>query len=478
MTWRDDLVSASFRGAEFFVASAESTVGRKTRFSNFWGTDETYIEDLGRATDEFMIEGYVIANIDNGFNYFEQRDQLIMALTDGVAGSDNYVKNNKGQTVGSNRLQGSVSNPKTGSVIAGMPVGKPGTLRHPFYGEIEAYLKEPAKITESFEEGGIARFQMVFIRWQQTVDTGWKINMVADFALQGISTFNGLIDNFQGIMSIGGAFLSSINGVMKTVLRGISKAIGSIQGALASTINAAQAIVNNSLNFADSVLSDPCEIASTIGGGVDSILSVCGMAGDNVQSGVVGACSGELRGSIYTLDGTSIPEKLTTYAVRALLNAALIDESYISSSIPSEQSDNATAVLDLFQGICLNNASQIAIRGEYVSKEKAQQVLNDVTDSIDAYLLRLGERSYDNTLAYQSIEDMRNGFINTMYSMMVNLEQVTDYSVPVNGQNTLALAYAKFDDVYRDTEIYEMNKPTVYHPGFITGGSTITILDS
>jgi prophage DNA circulation protein len=473
MTWRDDLVSASFRGAEFFVASAESTVGRKVRLSNFWGTDETYIEDLGRSTDEFMVEGYVIANLDNGFNYFDQRDQLIKALTEGVAGTDNNVtvpgKATGAYTVGS----GGVANKFSGGMSP-----RPGTLRHPFYGEIEAYLKEPAKITESFEEGGIARFQMIFIRWQQAQNTGWKVNMVADFALQGLSTFNGLIDNFQGIMSIGGAFLSSINGVMKTVLRGISKAIGSIQGALASTINAAQAIVNNSLNFADSVLSDPCEIASTIGGGVDSILSVCGMAGDNVQSGVVGACSGELRGSIYTLDGTSIPEKLTTYAVRALLNAALIDESYISSSIPSEQSDNATAVLDLFQGICLNNASQIAVRGEYVSKEKAQQVLNDVTDSIDAYLLRLGERSYDNTLAYQSIEDMRNGFINTMYSMMVNLEQVTDYSVPVNGQNTLALAYAKFDDVYRDTEIYEMNKPTVYHPGFITGGSTITILDS
>lgn len=474
MSWRDNLVTASFRGAEFFVASAESTVGRKVRLSNYWGTDETYIEDLGRSTDEFMIEGYVIANMDNSFDYFDQRDELIKALTEGVAGTDNNV------TVPGKGITGpyAVGSGGVGSKFTAGQGPRPGTLRHPFYGEIECYLKEPAKITESFEEGGIARFQMIFIRWQQAQNTGWKVNMVADFALQGVATFNGLIDNFSDIMQIGGAFLASVNGVMKSCLRGISKAIGSIQGAIASTINAAQAIVNNALNFTDSILSDPCEIASTIGGGVDAILNVCGMAGENVQSGIAGACSGELRGSIYTLDGSSVPEKLTLYAVRAYLNASELDESDMTTNIPAEQSDNSTAVIDLFQGMCINNAAQIAVRGEYVSKEKAQGILDDLTSCIDRYLLRLGERDYDNTLAYQSMEDMRNGFINTMHSIMENLEQVTDYIVPVNGQNTLALAYAKFDDVYRETEIYEMNKPSVYHPGFITGGSTITILDS
>lgn len=265
---------------------------------------------------------------------------------------------------------------------------------------------------------------------------------------------------------------------MRTALRGISRAVGSIQGAIASTINSAQAIVNDSLNFADSILSSPCGIASTIGGGVDSVLNVCGMAGEDVQSGIVGACSGELRGSIYTLDGTSIPEKLTIYAVRALLNASTINEASLTTTIPDEQSDNTSALLDLFQGICINNACQIAVRGEYVCKEKAQSVLDSVTDTIDAYLLRLGSRSWDVTLSYQSIEDMRNGFINTMYSIMADLEQVTDYIVPSQGNNTLSLAYDKFDDIYRDTEIYEMNKPTVCHPGFLQGGTTITILDS
>jgi len=305
-----------------------------------------------------------------------------------------------------------------------------------------------------------------------------RFDTLTSFDITALSTFNAFIDDFSGWMSIGGAFLGAIGNVMKTVLRGVSKMIGSIQGAIASTLNAAQSIVSSALNFTDSMLSSPCDIASTIGTGVDSILSVCGMAGESVSSGVVGACSGEIRGDVYDLDGTSIPEKLTMYAVRALLNASDIDENDVTSSIPNEQLDNAKAVIDLFKGICINNACRIAVRGEYVSKEKAQQILDDALDYIDTFLLRLGSRSYDVTLSYQALENMRNSFINTMYAIMVDLEQITNYSVPINGNNCLSLAYDKFDNVNRNTEIYEMNKPSVCHPGFLPAGQTITILDS
>ena len=57
--WRDQLIPASFRGVEFYVLKTEHTVGRKVRLSTFYGSDQAHIDDMGMATNEYQIEGYV-----------------------------------------------------------------------------------------------------------------------------------------------------------------------------------------------------------------------------------------------------------------------------------------------------------------------------------------------------------------------------------------------------------------------------------
>lgn len=463
-TWRDELISASFRGAEFYVLNSERVAGRKVRVSTYYGTDEAFIEDLGKASDEFMIEGYVIANGSNQLNYFLQRDRLIDALTTGKGGSSNIAKhaNSWGQ------IQD-----------IGKDTGNPGTLKHPFYGEIKAYLKEPARIVETFDEGGIARFTMIFIRWDEGPQEKFSSFDIAKLVLdQSLSTYNAFIDDFAAWMNVGGAFINAVGSVMRTVLKGVSKMISSVQGGIASSLSASAAIANEALNFTDDILSSPCQIASTIGMGVDSVLSAVGISSEAVSGGIVGLCSGELRGSIYKLDGSYIPEKLTVSCTRRILINSRRSETDCTDPIPDEQLDNAKAVADLYQALCLRNACVVAVTGSYSSKDLAQEIMDDVLDYIDAFLLRLGERTMDVTLAYNAMEQMRNTFSKCMYAKMESLEQLTSYVIPANGMNSLVLAYNKFDDISRSDEIFEMNRTIMEHPGFLPGGSSINMLDS
>ncbi|MFH1398751.1 MAG: DNA circularization N-terminal domain-containing protein, partial [Candidatus Woesearchaeota archaeon] len=94
MAWRDKLLwdleevsaggvvkyKSSFRGAKFFFERSEASVGRRNVVHQYPYKDSPYIEDLGRDTDEFTVDGYVVQNEENNLDYFTERDALINAL--------------------------------------------------------------------------------------------------------------------------------------------------------------------------------------------------------------------------------------------------------------------------------------------------------------------------------------------------------------------------------------------------------------
>ena len=75
MAWRDRLLPASFRGAEFYVASHGSdAAGRRVAVHEYPGRDTPYVEDLGRRTSEYTLQAYVL-----GTDYDRARDALVAA---------------------------------------------------------------------------------------------------------------------------------------------------------------------------------------------------------------------------------------------------------------------------------------------------------------------------------------------------------------------------------------------------------------
>lgn len=118
MAWRDDLRKASYRGVEFHVDAATLTAGRRLARHEYPQRDTPYLEDMGRKGREYKVEAFVI-----GADYMSQRDKLLAAI----------------ETAGA------------------------GQLVHPYYGTLQVAVSGECQITESTQQGGMARISIPFL---------------------------------------------------------------------------------------------------------------------------------------------------------------------------------------------------------------------------------------------------------------------------------------------------------------------------
>lgn len=118
------LLTASWRGIEFFSPDTSTLPGRRVAESLFPGIDQPAYEDFGEAPEEVTVYGMVL-----GDDYITQA----LALRDAF------------RTAG------------------------PGTLVHPWLGAMTAILPEPAEITFSASELRVARFSASFKRIDDSV---------------------------------------------------------------------------------------------------------------------------------------------------------------------------------------------------------------------------------------------------------------------------------------------------------------------
>lgn len=138
--WRDALLPASYAGAGFHVEGGGKSGGRRLSVHEYPKADTPNTEDMGRKARRWSITGYVI-----GPFYIDDRDALIAVC----------------------EAEG------------------PATLVHPTMGE-EQVRCESFSVTESREQGGIARFEMAFVEAGQdpgttaTADTQAQVGTAAD----------------------------------------------------------------------------------------------------------------------------------------------------------------------------------------------------------------------------------------------------------------------------------------------------------
>ncbi|ASX25784.1 DNA circularization protein [Candidatus Williamhamiltonella defendens] len=112
--WTNRLHPASFRGVPFQVEGEEGTFGRRVQTHEYPNRDKPYTEDLGRATRRFQISAYLV-----GEDYLAARDRLIGAI----------------ETPG------------------------PGTLVHPYYGELSVCMEGDVRVSHSGREGRLCRIR-------------------------------------------------------------------------------------------------------------------------------------------------------------------------------------------------------------------------------------------------------------------------------------------------------------------------------
>lgn len=200
MGWKDRLLKASFRGVPFEVESDDSTFGRRVETHEYPGRDKPYTEDLGRATRRFTIQAYVI-----GDNYFDVRDRLIAAV----------------DTPG------------------------PGTLIHPFYGEMKICVDGEVRVSHSSADGRMCRISFAFVEAGElsfpssgnaTRSRLFSSSSALSNAISGSFggfSLSGLPDFVQkGVLSDAGSMLGMVGDAFSFIDKGISSASRLMQGDL------------------------------------------------------------------------------------------------------------------------------------------------------------------------------------------------------------------------------------------------------
>ena len=422
--WRDRLIwaeennqqrkKASFRGIPFFIRDSGRSVGRRNVVHQYPLKDIPYIEDLGQDIDEFTINGYVVQNKDNQQDYIDERDLLIEALR------------------------------KFG----------PGTLIHPYYGELQVNLLGKARIEESFSQGGIARFTMTFVLvkegkgiWGNFEGESWGIEnapypkTVSDHAAfvddVAEASINRAKDSFFEMFNslalpsyTENSIMSSI-GELNKMLRLVSR---SVQAAFPSQVSQALAYLAKAYLGIDlSMISNACNLADGIIDMFNGLRSIGGLYGEVLSDRLLGACSsavygyysGPMSSSKYISDieiatgfenstieiPVKISEKFGQTAIRASLAmnrfgedgnitplsqyGGVIEPITISTYETARQSANLVAIINFVRVNAITVAIRTAVRVNYDSYDSAIEMTEEIVGELDALLLSLGNDSAD-----------------------------------------------------------------------------------
>lgn len=468
MSWRDNLVPGTYKGFPYYIKSSTRDSGRRVELKQFPNNDSPVVQDFGRDATTFTIEAYVIANKANNYDYMPDRNNLILAFDQiGV-----------------------------------------GELVHPYYGTLQVYPNGKLSISETTEEGGIAKISMPFVVVNEDVQ---KLilpsfqKQQANITLQGLPTesedFNSLIDDsvdlglndladsVAGIFSTGRAFGDSLKAVTLGNLQKLQRAIYKIKGGFSSLLAGATATLTGIISTIDNIVDAPCSLVSSIKAACDSFSYVCGVQAPGIFGGTAGPCSGTVRGEITELDGETIPSEMGISTTDALLDlvSEMTDDEY--GFIPSSQINNVTVMNDSFKFNLISTAMKITIRTDFMDKDKAIAYTDKIAGVIETFLQRLGsetdESNYDyitgdyldNSLTFTAMEDLRNIFIQAMYAKASLIAKMIEYTVPVSIMSTLQLAYDKYEDLDREEEIYDTNMLEIRNPGFLPNGGILRILD-
>jgi prophage DNA circulation protein len=436
MPWRDRLFQASFRGAPFKVKDVDTQVGRRSVLHQYPGKDIPYLEDLGLNADTFQVTGYVIQNRGNAFDYFGERDTLITALR-----------------------------------AAGV-----GTLVHPFLGELQVGLAEKASIKESFDQGGICIFEMLFVlagEAEYPTQIGDTISYV-DSAIDDLT--ENALDSFLEKYSV------------ETVSDFISNSIlGDITSFISTVYNYTSAIINKTSSIG-------AEVLDTIGTALDqaeSIIDTPATLADMIES------MGEVFTDMLGVTGDSVNEddQTTSYKLQvfdAIISSSSFDSTY--DSIDASTLNRAlqfkarAAFVNYAKTILLTTAAKVAVRITYDSYDDAIKTRDLLVTEIDTQLTKLGDEvsadafidfdevEFDNNVDFDAIETLRSSFVLAMKEIGADLATIVYYSVPYTITNTLSLAYDRYKDLDRADQIFGRNKLIANHPGFLPEGSTIELL--
>jgi prophage DNA circulation protein len=412
MTWRDRFQEGSFRGVPFFVSESRATFGRRNAIHQYPGRDQPWAEDLGRAADRWTIECFVV-----GDDYDLARDALIAAI----------------------RASGS------------------GTLIHPYLGTKTASVDNGAEVTDSTEEGGMARFSIPFVEAgadttpAATPDTqGAAVAAAANVgtAAATSATTRLSVANVAGFVNV------SAQGLVGSVGAAISGALGLVRADPLQAFSFLQSLATFS-SAPQTLLADPGTLAATIFSTVGAVGTLATYADDALTQlvGPTGVATGQQNGLIGF--GSDLPAIAPTTPDRVT------------------QAANQAALCQILNAAAAASAVSVIADMAFTSYDDAVSIRDPVADQLDQLATTIADSGDDNLAG--AVDALRLAMITDVTARGASLARLYAYTPP-NTQPAILIAQRLYGDATRADELIARN--AIPHPSFVPGGQTLEVLSN
>lgn len=397
--WRKQLVAASFRNVPFYVKTAQTQVGRRVVIHEYPQRDKAYPEDLGLKADAFTIEALVI-----GPDYFKARDALIAAL----------------------KQRG------------------PGQLKHPYYGQRVVTLASPARISESTEDGGVARFSLDFVVAGENAepsarqDTRHAVEASADAANEAIA------EDYAGTFTLDGAPAYVENAALE-LARDAVKALENARRALVPDLT---------------ILSDYMAAATSVAASLGTLIRAPASFAQSVL-GMVGALKGLAMAPAHALS-----------SYRSLFDYGG-NHAAVPTTTPARvrQASNQAAMACLCRRAALVEASRVASQLTVATYDEAVALRDDLATRLDDEAADAGVSEP----VYQALTALRVALVRDLTARAVDAPRVSRAILPATTP-ALVAAYRIYGDAARADELVARNRRLVRHPGFVPGGEALEVI--
>lgn len=429
MGWRDDYRPGAFRGVPFHLKNSTRTGGRRTVLDEYPLRDMPSTQDMGRKARQFTLAMTVI-----GQDYMAKRDQLIEAL----------------EAYG------------------------PGTLMHPFYGEMYVAVMGDYSIEESTEQGGVARISVTFVEAGELPQVDARL-LALDLNWASDSAATDALAAFEGDWSV----LDHAGFVADEALAMLDEASAMVGDAYAS----AEGLANNAISKMQGLTGEVLSAGGLLNG-AGSFNTLFGRITGSFQQLILSpgnlglSLLSMVRGMTVGLSPFAAFKAMTSLFNAGSKAKAVSNKGYVTPA-RAQQAANQAAVYTLIERIAVTEAVRLAsgrpltADGKvlpglvYENRDQAVSVRDTIVAELDRQQLQATPESYGGLVKLTAL------LVADMNNRSATLRPLARYQT-LTTMPALLIAHRLYGDARRAQEIVSRNR--IAHPGFVAGGQLLEVL--
>jgi hypothetical protein len=435
MSWKDNLIAASYKRVQFHVVDSRYEFGRRGVVHDYpFSETPVDFEDLGATESTYNITGFIVQDLLNNFDYFSIRDQMLIALQSASA----------------------------------------GTLIHPFYGTKTVRPVGGVTFEESFSPGGIVRFSIAFLEVRlraepvpsRADDLGVFDNLLS-FA--GDAADLEFITNVTDLLTTAPDFIKDFAiGDVVTFSESILSSMRNIRGFKSEAITGAIDAVRAIKSIAYLTLTTPITYAEDIRSLANEFAHAIDI--DNLSQAYLGVqripqTVGEGINNILTkMQEWGNPVCNTCLANRYGGNLSVFPRE---TFFDQQRYTNRVNIIRLARYHMLLNQMRILSRMDFDSVDSAGEIrynLDILIERLNDFLGANPEYEYANQI--EQLRDAQRAFSALIDARISGLSVLDTKELGSGGDNLLTSTYDIYGDLQLLENIFDRNRHLTRHPAF------------